>query len=50
MAYLAITRGIDKSRYCLGLTTLARKLFVVDGKTYLSFELGDSYVTNKLQG
>ena len=45
-----ITRVIDKSGYCLGLTTLTRKLFVVDGKKYLSFELGDSFVTKKLQG
>ena len=45
-----VTRALDKSGECLGLTTHTRKLFIDNNKEYLSFELGDSYVTKKLQG
>jgi len=45
-----ITRVLNGSGSCVGLTTLTRKLFVAMGKKYVSYELGDSYLIKDLQG
>ena len=45
-----VTRALDSRGYCVGLTTLTKKKFIVDNKNYNAFELGDSYVSIKFQG
>jgi len=45
-----ITRVLNGSGNCVGLTTLTRKSFVAMGKKCISFELGDSYLIKDLQG
>jgi len=45
-----VTRVIDKDGICLGFLSLTRKNFLNSGKAVPSFELGDVYLHEKLQG